>query len=102
MPDLLCDSSIALVLTNISTINDPKSVLTTKFFYYIRAERLVLHVRSDVWILKDTIKKANISIATRNTGDEYDFILERWKEGILKLYATMKVDQNFKRQFSKK
>ena len=60
MPELLHQSSIALVLTNIANSKGPKGILTTKFFDYLGAERPVFCVRSDEDILENTILQANI------------------------------------------
>jgi glycosyltransferase involved in cell wall biosynthesis len=102
VPGLLRESSIALVLSNISDNNGPKGVLTTKFFDYVGAERPVLCVRSDEGILENTIKKANIGISARTVNDAYNFILEKWNEWKEKGYTTAKVNQEFKQQFSRK
>jgi glycosyltransferase involved in cell wall biosynthesis len=102
VPKLLQRASIALVLTNYSGINGPKGVLTTKFFDYMGAERPVLCVRSDEGILEDIIKKANLGISARTVDEAYNFILEKWNEWERSGYTNVKVNQEFKVQFSRK
>jgi len=102
LPDLLRAASITLVLSNLSDKRGPKGVLTTKLFDYLGAERPVLCVRSDEGILEDTINKANIGISARTTSEVYNFILEKWHEWEEKGYTTAEVNQEFKKQFSRK
>ena len=102
IPGLLQRTSVALVLSNLSGKNGPKGVLTTKLFDYLGAERPVLCVRSDEGVLEDTIKKANIGISAKTVNEAYDYILEKWHEWEEKSYTTANVNEEFKKQFSRK
>jgi hypothetical protein len=102
IPGLLQKTSIALVLTNLSGNKGPNGVLTTKFFDYLAAERPVLCVRNDEGILEDTIKKANIGVSAKSVNEAYSFILEKWNEWEKYGHTTVKVNQEYKRQFSRK
>jgi glycosyltransferase involved in cell wall biosynthesis len=102
IPGLLQRTSIALVLTNLSGTKGPRGVLTTKFFDYLGAERPVLCVRNDEGILERTIIKANIGISAKTAGEAYDFILEKWNEWERNSFTTANVNQEFRKQFSRK
>ena len=102
IPELLKRTSIALVLTNFSGNRGPKGVLTTKFFDYLGAERPVLCVRNDEGILEETIKKANIGISARTVKEAYNFILEKWNDWEGNSFTTVQVNQEFKKQFSRR
>jgi glycosyltransferase involved in cell wall biosynthesis len=102
VPGLLNRSAIALVLTNVSDKKGPKGVLTTKFFEYLGAERPVLCVRSDEDILANIIRKANIGISARTVSEAYNFILGKWNEWKEKGYTTVKVNKEYKQQFTRK
>jgi glycosyltransferase involved in cell wall biosynthesis len=102
IPHLLQRTSIALVLTNFSGNKGPKGVLTTKFFDYLGAERPVLCVRNDEGILEKTIINANIGISARTVDEAYNFILEKWNEWEVNRCTTSKVNQEFRKQFSRR
>ena len=66
IPNLLNQSSILLLLSNICDVNGPKGLLSTsKYFEYLAVERPILCVRSDEDLLEASIKKANAGIAAR-------------------------------------
>jgi glycosyltransferase involved in cell wall biosynthesis len=102
VPELLKRCSIALVLTNTADSNGPKGIVTTKFFDYLGAERPVLCVRSDEYILESIINRANIGISARTAGEVYNFILEKWNEWKEKSYTTANINQEYKQQFTRK
>ena len=103
VPNLLSTASIALLLTNLTNSDGPKGVIsTTRFFEYIAVERPILCVRSDESLMEEGIKEANAGVSARTANEAYDFILEKWLEWKEKGYTTVKVNQEYKKQFSRK
>lgn len=80
IPDLLNKSSIILVLTNKSTEDGPKGIMTTKFFEAIGVEKPVLCVRSDEGCLSQVIKETNAGLAATNVEEVKSFITKKYKE----------------------
>lgn len=103
VPDLLNTASIALLLTNLTTSEGPKGVIsTTRFFEYLAVERPILCVRSDESLMEEGIQEANAGVSARTVDEAYDFILEKWLEWKGKGYTTVNVNQEYKKQFSRK
>lgn len=80
IPNLLNESSIILVLTNKSTEDGPKGIMTTKFFEAIGVEKPVLCVRSDEGCLSQVIKETNAGLAATNVEEVKSFITNKYKE----------------------
>lgn len=80
IPNLLNASSIILVLTNKSTEDGPKGIMTTKFFEAIGVEKPVLCVRSDEGCLSQVIKETNAGLAATNVEEVKSFITQKYKE----------------------
>ena len=80
IPNLLNKSSIILVLTNKSTEDGPKGIMTTKFFEAIGVEKPVLCVRSDEACLSQVIKETNAGLAATNVEEVKSFITKKYKE----------------------
>lgn len=80
IPNLLNESSIILVLTNKSTEDGPKGIMTTKFFEAIGVEKPVLCVRSDEGCLSQVIKETNAGLAATNVEEVKSFITQKYKE----------------------
>ena len=80
IPNLLNKSSIILVLTNKSTEDGPKGIMTTKFFEAIGVEKPVLCVRSDEGCLSQVIKETNAGLAATNVEEVKSFITKKYKE----------------------
>ena len=80
IPTLLQKSSIILVLTNKSTDNGPKGIMTTKFFEAVGVEKPVLCVPSDEGCLSQVIAETNAGVAAKSTEEVKNFILEKYAE----------------------
>ena len=80
IPNLLNESSIILVLTNKSTEDGPKGIMTTKFFEAIGVKKPVLCVRSDEGCLSQVIKETNAGLAATNVEEVKSFITKKYKE----------------------
>jgi hypothetical protein len=102
VPGLLNNSVIVLLLTNLSSDTGPKGVISTKFFEYLAVERPILCVRSDESIMEEAIKISNAGVSARTVEEAYDFIYEKWQEWKEKGHTTVNVNQDYKKQFSRK
>jgi len=102
VPQLLADSSILLLLTNVFKDDGPKGIMPTKYFEYLAMERPILCVQSDENILETSIKKANAGVSARTVEETYDFLLEKWSEWQEHGYTTSKVNREYAQQFSRK
>lgn len=80
MPEVLNNSSIALVLTNLSTPKGPHGIMTTKFFEALGCERPILCVRSDESCLAAAIAETNAGLAGRNVEEVKEFIMNKFSE----------------------
>lgn len=80
MPNLLNNSSVVLILTNLATSNGPHGIMTTKFFEALGCERPILCVRSDEDCLANAIEKTNAGIAARNVNEVKSFIISKFNE----------------------
>lgn len=103
VPGLLNNSVIVLLLTNLSSDTGPKGVIsTTRFFEYLAVERPILCVRSDESTMEEAIKISNAGVSARTVEEAYDFIYEKWQEWKEKGHTTVNVNQDYKKQFSRK
>lgn len=103
VPLILNNSCIVLLLTNLTNEDGPKGVnSTTRFYEYLGVERPILCVRSDESLMEKSIKEAKAGISARTVDDAYNFILEKWDEWKLSGYTTVKINQKYKQQFSRK
>ena len=83
IPKLLNESEILLVLTNKSTADGPKGVMTTKFFESLAVGKPVLCVRGDEGCLEEVINRTHSGLSAHNVDEVYGFIIKhylRWKE----------------------
>jgi len=103
VPQILNNSCIVLLLTNLTNEDGPKGVnSSTRFYEYLGVERPILCVRSDESLMEESIKEANAGVSARSVDEAYSFILEKWEEWRLKGYTTINVNQKYKQQFSRK
>ena len=80
MPEVLNNSSIVLVLTNLSTAKGPHGIMTTKFFEALGCERPILCVHSDESCLAEAIVETNSGLAGRNVEEVKTFIMNKFNE----------------------
>ena len=99
--DLLHRSSIALVLTCLSTPTGPHGILGTKFYEALGVEKPVLCVRSDEDALEEVIKLTNAGMAARTVEDASAFILSKYHEWKEKGFTRQQVNQETKLLFSR-
>lgn len=102
IPDLLNESSIALVLTNKAEDNGPKGIVTTKFFEYIGCERPVLLIPNDHGVLEKLIAKTNIGYAANNIDEVVGFIVQKFTEWEEMGFTSVKIEPDLKNRFSRK
>ena len=103
VPQLLNESAILLLLSNLYTPDGPKGLIsTTKYFEYLAVERPILCVRSDENLLEASIKEASVGVSARTIEETYDFLLEKWNEWKVKGHTTVKINRNYTQQFSRK
>lgn len=104
MPEVLNSSSIALVLTNLSTENGPHGIMTTKFFEALGCERPILCIRSDESCLASAITETNSGLAGRNIEEVKEFIMNKfneWKQNGF-THQNVRLKENFTRQMQAK
>ncbi len=80
-------SSIIVVLTN----KKAKGMMTTKFFEALGCEKPVLCIPDDEGLLAQTIRNTNAGIATDNTDEIRQFILDKYTEWKHNGYTHQKV-----------
>ena len=100
MPEVLNNSSIALVLTNLSTPNGPHGIMTTKFFEALGCERPILCVSSDESCLAAAIAETNAGLAGRNVEEVKDFIMSKfceWQQNRF-THQNVRLKEQFTRQ----
>lgn len=102
IPEILNETSIALVLTNFSDNRGPKGILTTKFFEYLGMERPILCVKSDEGELEAAIIESNAGVAARNINEAYNFIEKKFREWEEKGYTTISINKTVKEKYSRK
>jgi glycosyltransferase involved in cell wall biosynthesis len=102
VPGILNRSSLVLLLTNLSNVQGPKGVMTTKLFEAIAVERPILCVRSDEALIEQAIIKSGAGVSARSVEETKVFILDKWNEWKEKGYTTANVNQEYKKQFSRK
>lgn len=101
VPQLLHESSILLVLTNIAAISGAHGIMTTKFFEALGVEKPVLCVPSDKECLAQVIQETNAGLAATSAEEIKDFILEKYDEWKKNGFTRQPVNQEAKRLFSR-
>ncbi len=101
IPDILHNSSILLSLAEKATQNDPKGIMTTKFFEYLGTGRPILLTKSDESYLEQTLLEANAGIAARSVSDAYNFIKDKYLEWQAHGYTTGTTDQRVIKKYSR-
>jgi glycosyltransferase involved in cell wall biosynthesis len=80
VPHILNSSSVLLLLTNRSTANGPKGVMTTKFFESLAVEKPILCVRSDESYLAEAIKESRAGLAATRVEEVCEFLKQHYEE----------------------
>ncbi len=101
IPNILCASSVVLVLTEKSTANGPHGVMTTKFFEALGCEKPVLCVRSDEGCLAEVVSQTNAGVAATNVEQVEQFIREKYAEWQQLGCTHQAVNQEEKAKFSR-
>jgi glycosyltransferase involved in cell wall biosynthesis len=101
VPQLLHESSILMVLTNIAAISGAHGIMTTKFFEALGVEKPVLCVPSDKECLAQVIQETNAGLAATSAEEIKDFILEKYDEWKQNGFTRQPVNQEAKRLFSR-
>lgn len=101
VPNLLHNSSIALLLTNESTPDGPHGLMPTKFYEYLGVEKPILCVRSDEACLASVIRDTNAGLSATNVADVKSFILEKYAEWQRNGFTHQIVNQEAKNKFSR-
>ncbi|MDR3250371.1 MAG: hypothetical protein LBT42_01720 [Tannerella sp.] len=86
IPAVLNESAILLILTNKSSADGPKGVMTTKFFESLAVGKPLLCVRGDEGSLEAVINKTRSGLSAHNADEVYAFLKEyyfRWKKSEL-------------------
>lgn len=73
-------SSICVLLTNTPGKNGPFGIMTTKFYEMLGIEKPILCIPSDNGCLADVIHETNAGIASDNTEEIKNFILDKYNE----------------------
>jgi len=85
IPCVLQESSILLLLTNQSTENGPKGVMTTKLFESLAVGKPILCVRGDEGCIEAVINRTSSGLSAHTVDEVYGFIKKhylRWKAGL--------------------
>lgn len=102
IPRLLNSSSVLLILTNKSTGNGPKGVMTTKLFESLAVGKPILCIRNDEGVLEKTLIETRAGIAASNVDDVCSFLndaLLQWqKDG----YTSSAIRTETIEQYSRK
>ncbi|MEN8187932.1 MAG: hypothetical protein ABFR05_12455, partial [Bacteroidota bacterium] len=103
VPQLLNESAVLLLLSNLFKPDGPKGLIsTTKYFEYLAVERPILCVRSDEDLLEASIKEANAGISARTLDEAYNFLFIKWNEWKEKGFTTVNINREYTKQFSRK
>ena len=102
VPALLNRSSVLLQLTNLSSGDGPKGLMTTKFFESLAVKKPLLCVRSDEGCLEQAICEARAGKAARNVDEAAGFLMEKYTEWKEKGYTTSQSDDEVVKRFSRK
>jgi glycosyltransferase involved in cell wall biosynthesis len=102
VPHILNSSSILLLLTNLSTVNGPKGVMTTKFFESLAVEKPILCVRSDESYLAEAIKESHSGLAAAHVEEVCEFLKQHYEEWKKNGHTHSPVDRNVMRRYSRK
>lgn len=101
IPEILNESSVILLLTNLSSGSGPKGVMTTKFFESLAVEKPILCVRSDESYLAEAIKETHAGLAATDAEEVYTFLKNQyifWKENG---YTVAKVNKDAVMHYSR-
>ena len=79
IPNILNESEILLLLTNQSSAEGPKGVMTTKFFESLAIGKPILCVRGDEGCLEEVINRTRSGLSAHNADEVYDFIKKHFK-----------------------
>lgn len=101
IPAILNESSILLLLTNESSNDGPKGVMTTKFFEYLAVEKPILCVRNDGALLEKAIRKAKAGLSAKNKKEVIEFLTEKYEEWKVNGYTHTGSDRNEIEKYSR-
>jgi glycosyltransferase involved in cell wall biosynthesis len=101
IPDILNDSSVLLLLTNESSNDGPKGVMTTKFFEYLAVEKPILCVKNDGALLEKAIRNTKAGISARTQEEVIEFLIEKYNEWKSNGYTHIESDKEKIRQYSR-
>lgn len=102
VPHILNSSSVLLLLTNRSTANGPKGVMTTKFFESLAVEKPVLCVRSDESYLAEAIKESRAGLAATCVEEVCEFLKQQYEEWKKHGHTHATTDRNVVHRYSRK
>lgn len=101
IPNILHQTSIALVLTNKTGKDGPHGIMTTKFFEALGVEKPVLCVPSDEESLSEVIQQTNAGIAAKTAEEIEQFILDKYHEWQQNGFTRQLVNQVQKQRFTR-
>ena len=102
VPAVLNGSSVLLLLTNKSSDDGPKGLMTTKFFESIAVKKPLLCVRSDESYLEQAIYEVKAGCPARTVDEAADFLMEKYAEWKTNSYTTSHPDEKALNRFSRK
>ena len=103
VPDILNESSILLLLANLSIgEKTPKGIMGTKTFEYLAVEKPILLVRNDESCLEETINNSNTGIAASSIEEVNQFIMEKYSEWQNNGYTHQNTNKQYIEQFSRR
>ena len=102
VPAVLNGSSVLLLLTNKSSGDGPKGLMTTKFFESIAVKKPLLCVRSDESYLEQAIYEIKAGCSARTVNEAADFLMEKYTEWKANGYTSTHPDNEALNRFSRK
>ena len=102
VPAVLNGSSVLLLLTNKSSDDGPKGLMTTKFFESIAVKKPLLCVRSDESYLEQAICEIKAGCSARAVDEAADFLMGKYAEWKANGYTTAHPDNEVLNRFSRK
>lgn len=102
IPSVLNQSSILLLLTNKSSEQGPKGVMTTKFFESLAVRKPILCVRSDEGVLETALLESQAGIAARQKKEVCSFLLKYMNEWKEKGFTTSSIRSEVLQNYSRK
>lgn len=102
IPHILNNSSILLLLTNKSTENGPKGVMTTKFFESLAVEKPILCVRSDESYLAEAIEESHAGLAATHVEEVCEFLKQYYKEWKENGHTHSSIDRDVLHRYSRR